>query len=429
MPLSSLPQAKLWALVDCNTFYCSCERLFRPDLAGRPVAVLSNNDGCLVALTPEAKALGFKGGDVYFQRRAELEEKKVAVFSSNYALYGDISRRVMTCLETIVPEICQYSIDEAFIPLDSSLAERALEIGWQCHDQVRTWVGMPVRVGLGPTRTLAKLANHWAKKRSRVFSLQPGTAELEEILAETPCEDVWGIGSRLSQKLAGINIRSAGELRSLHPAEAKKLLTVRGLKTVLELNGIQAIDDDLCPAPPKSLVSSRSFGAKITDKDSLMEALAGHCETVGAKLRSHGLLTPSLSIFIGTGYYIDKPFQTGASAELPLTSCTPHLTAAARQALDICFRPGFKYAKAGVMVCDLSSARDRETDLFSSLEEMPASSSALMSAVDLINSRCGRGTIGFASRGPARAFWRMRRDKLSPLSTTKVSQLPLVKAG
>ena len=195
MPITSLllqstsSKPELWGLVDCNSFYCSCERLFRPDLSGKPVVVLSNNDGCLIALTPEAKALGFKMGDIYFQVQHRLEKLGVAVFSSNYTLYGDISNRVMRTMESLVP-IEQYSIDESFVPFFRATAAQAIDVGWAVHDRIFQWVGMPVRVGIGPTRTLAKLANLWTKKRSRVLKLDLGSPELEEILEATSTGDI-----------------------------------------------------------------------------------------------------------------------------------------------------------------------------------------------------------------------------------------------
>jgi DNA polymerase V len=423
----SAPTAKLWALIDCNSFYCSCERIFRPDLAGQPVAVLSNNDGCLVAMTPETKALGFKMGDPYFKEAENLKRLGVAVFSSNYALYGDISRRVMSCLRTVVPDIHQYSIDEAFIPLNTALAAQAEEVGWELSRKTLAWVGVPTRVGLGPTRTMAKLANHWAKKKGRVFRLQASTDEYSEILTQTPLGDVWGIGRRLTQKLERLGLKTAWDLSRLRLSEAKRLLTVKGLKTVLELNGVQAIEDDLCPVAPKSLVSSRSFGTKVIEPGPLMESLISHCETVGARLREEGLLTPVLSIFIGTVHFIENPFSSGAEVRLSSpTNYTPTLIKAARQALDNCYRQGFQYARAGVMVFDLRSEKGQTPSLW---DEAPsASQGKLMAALDQINQRYGRNTIRFAGQGDLDAPWRMRRRRMSPVSTTDWSGLPIVKA-
>jgi DNA polymerase V len=376
-------------------------------------------------MSPETKALGFTMGLPYYQQKDNLAQAGVAVFSSNYSLYGDISRRVMSSLESLVPEICQYSIDEAFIPLSESLAQDCEKIGWQFYNRVRSWVGMPVRVGLGPTRTIAKLANHWAKKKGRVYRLSPGTPEFEEILVQTAVKDVWGIGSRLSQKLQKMGIMTAADLRSMDLAAAKKLLTAKGVKTVQELNGQEAIYDDLYAEPFKSLVSSRSFGTKVVSFEPLMESLAFHCETVGTKLRLAELLTPYLSVFIGTGHYIDNPFQTGATVRLPApTSYTPHLIQAARNALEHCYRTGFEYARAGVMAFELC-ADAPEDSLWPA--EPDLSKANLMGVMDQINNLYGRGTIKFSAQGSPAAKWRMRRNKLSGISTTDWSELPLVK--
>jgi DNA polymerase V len=273
---------------------------------------------------------------------------------------------------------------------------------------------------------LAKLANRWAKKMGRVFRVEGGEAG-REILAATPAADVWGIGRGLDRKLAALGVRTAWDLSRLDLAAAKKNLTVKGLKTVLELNGTQAIDDDLWPAPPKSLVSSRSFGAKISDPETLMEALASHCAAVGARLRAEKLLTPALSAFIGTAHYIDRPFQTGAAASLPApTNHTPELIGAARRALFSCFRPGIQYARAGVMAFDLTPATPQTPSLFPPPPYVK-DQEKLMAAVDRINREYGRGAIGFsATKG--QAPWRTRRDRLSQGSTTSWAALPVAKA-
>ena len=269
----------LWALVDCESFYASCERLFRPDLAGKPVVVLSNNDGCLVSVTQEAKALGFRGGEPYFKIADDLKKADAAVFSSNYTLYADLSRRVMTTMVSITPKVEQYSIDEAFIPLAPALAAQAEDVGWRLHDRVRLWTGIPVRVGIGPTRTLAKLANHWAKRKSRVLKLDKGSAELEELLHQTPVNDVWGIGRRLATKLSEKGITTALHLRDMTPKAAQKVLNILGQRTVLELQGEQCLED--IPTTRKTLFNSRSFGTPVTTKEDLREALAFHCGVAG----------------------------------------------------------------------------------------------------------------------------------------------------
>jgi DNA polymerase V len=416
--------------VDCNTFYCSCERLFRPDLAGKPVAVLSNNDGCVVAITPEAKALGFKGGEVFFKREEEYRKAGVAVFSSNYALYGDVSRRVMLAMESVVPEICQYSIDESFIPLSGSLAGRALEVGRDLHDRVSAWVGVPVRVGIGATRTLAKLSNHWAKRISRVLHLELGSDRLEECLAATEPEDVWGIGRRNGAKLRKLGVDNALKLRDMNTASARRLLTVAGQRTAMELSGVQCVTQDLEPQPRQTLVSSRSFGARVEALSDLREAVAWHVATAAARLRREGLVASGISVHLDTGHHSDAPFHTGASTALKSpSSSTPALAAAASAALEACYRPGPRYAKCGVMLFDIAPRCEAEAATGRLFREAPdGRSDELMRAVDAINAKHGKGSIRMLSEGRADHFWDMRRNRLSPVSTTDWDGLPCVKA-
>ncbi|MDR2461575.1 MAG: Y-family DNA polymerase [Deltaproteobacteria bacterium] len=420
---------KLWALVDCNCFYCSCERIFRPDLESKPLVVLSNNDGCVVAITPEAKALGFKNGDVYFKKEKKLRAANVAIFSSNYALYGDISRRVMLTMESLVPKICQYSIDESFIPFDHSLAARAEELGWDLAKRVKGWVGVPVRVGIGATRTLAKLSNHWAKKISRVLHLELGSTELEEILEKTPPEDVWGIGRRGAAKLYKLGVDSARKLRDMDLTSAKKLLSITGQRTVLELRGHQCITDDLMPAFRKTMISSRSFGAKIEHCADLMEALAAHAAIAGERLRKEAMVATGLHVFIETSRYDESPFNTGASVDLQSpTNSTVDITKAARQALMACFRKGHAYAKAGILLYELMSEEEAAAKAGLLFPQTNEQSVNLMGAFDEINSKYGAGTIRLSAQGKDTPFWGMRRRKLSDLSTTDWDKLPVVKA-
>jgi DNA polymerase V len=416
--------------VDCNTFYCSCERLFRPDLAGKPVAVLSNNDGCVVAITPEAKALGFKGGDVFFKREEEYLKAGVAVFSSNYALYGDVSRRVMLAMESVTPEICQYSIDESFIPLRGSLAARAEEIGRTLHDRVADWVGVPVRAGIGATRTLAKLSNHWAKKISRVLHLELGSARLEECLEATAPEDVWGVGRRGGAKLRARGVDNARRLRDMDPADARTLLTVAGQRTVMELRGTQCVTQDLEPQPRRTMISSRSFGAKVETLADLREAVAWHASAAAARLRREGLLAGGISVFLDTGYHSGDPFNTGASAALARpTSSTTELAAAAAEALKACFRSGPRYAKCGVILYEMVSREEADAARGGLFREEPdPRSEGLMRALDAINAKHGKGSIRLLSEGTADPTWAMRRRRLSPVSTTDWGGLPCVKA-
>jgi DNA polymerase V len=393
--------------------------------------VLSNNDGCIVALSPEAKALGFRGGDPYFKKELDLKAHKVAVFSSNYTLYGDISRRVMWAMETVVPKIHQYSIDEAFIPFSDKYSPE--QVGWELHDRVTKWVGVPVRVGIGPTRTLAKLANHWAKKISRVLYLELGSPKLNEILENTALEDIWGIGRRKAAKLQKQGITNASQLRDMEPIEARRLLTVTGERTVMELKGIQTITDDLAPTPRKTLISSRSFGAKVQNFDNLMAALAAHAHIAGERLRSEGLLASGLSIFIDTSRFSQKPFNTGATVHFPVpTSSTIDFVKGARMALESAFTPNYDYNRCGIMLHELITCEEASYmlgELFKPQAEAEINKSlGLMEAMDKINQKHGKNTIHVLALGPPRPYWAMRREKLSPFTTTSWGKLPVVTA-
>lgn len=418
-----------WGLVDGNSFYCSCERLFRPDLDGKPVVVLSNNDGCLIALTPEAKALGFKMGDIYFQVKHRLQTLGVTAFSSNYTLYGDISDRVMRTLETLVP-IEQYSIDECFVPFYPATAMQAMDVGWTIHGRVRQWVGVPVRVGIGPTRTLAKLANLWAKKRTRVFKLDLGSPELEEILESTPTGDVWGIGRKQSAKLEGVGIRNARQLRDMDPARALKLMTVVGQRTVLELRGFQCIMEAQAPVPRKTLINSRSFGRRVTMKEDLAQAMVMHCTIAGERLRRERMEAGGVSVHMQTSMHTEEPyFSTSASVGMPIpTNSTPILIKAAMEALDKCYQPGHGYMKGGILLFDLQEQGSRQLTLMEAIATPKQQrDEKLMQTLDTINDRFGRNTLRYLSQGPAKAPWHMTRNLLSGAFTTRWEQLAKVR--
>ena len=416
----------LWALADCNSFYCSCERIFRPDLRAKPVVVLSNNDGCLIALTPEAKNHGFKMGDVYYLLKNQLDRLGVVAFSSNYTLYGDISRRVMQTINTLVP-VDQYSIDETFIPFDRAMEAQADEVGWAVHDRVAQWVGMPIRVGIGATRTLAKLANHWAKRKTRVYRLDLGSRELEDVLEQTPTADIWGIGRRQSAKLERIGIRNARQLRDMDLGRALKLLTVVGERTVRELRGYQCIMDDDLPVPRKTLVSSRSFGRRVRKKEDLAEALAMHAAIAGERLRKEGIVASSISIWAETSRFMETPYQSiGTHGHFTVpTNCTTEIIQAAHACLEKCYDPGNDgWMKGGLMLHDLEEAATRQVSLLEAcMPEPDARRRALMKALDSVNDRFGRDTVRPAAQGAPGAFWHMRREKMSPYYTTRWNDL------
>jgi DNA polymerase V len=421
----------LWALVDCNNFYASCERLFRPDLQGKPVVVLSNNDGCIVARSNEAKALGINMGEPEFKARDLLKRHNVAVFSSNYALYGDISNRVMLTLESLVPVVEQYSIDEAFVPLPGPLADNADELALVMRELVRKWTGITVSVGVGTTRTLAKLAGEIAKKGTGVYRLDSESKETEKNLSEIPILDVWGIGRRSAEKLQLRSIRTAKALRDADEGMIRKLLSVSGLYTVLELRGIPCIDQSQTPVPRRTMVSSRSFGIRVTEKQYLAEALAMHAALAGERLRREKLEAGGMAVHIRTARYGQGPFydKTAEIAFSSPTANTRQLVKAAGEGLDVVYRQGFQYAKAGIMLFDLADRDKQQGSLLDIVmpDEQKKKDKKLMSALDAVNKRFGRGTVRLAAEGVEDAPWRMKHTKRSLKYTSAWDELPTVR--
>lgn len=421
------PDPVLWALLDCNSFYCSCERLFNASLHNRPVVVLSNNDGCAIALSVEAKALGFQMGDVYFKIKDQLKRHNVAVFSSNYTLYGSVSNRIMATMRELV-DIEQYSIDECFIPFPPALAVQAEDVGWTLHDRVQRDLGMPVRVGIGASRTLAKLSNAWAKKLGRVLHLELGSERLEQVLNETPVTDVWGIGRRQGRKLENIGIRTARQLRDMDDDLALKLLTVVGQRTVYELRGMQCIMRDDAPVPRKTLVNSRSFGRKVTNKSELAEAMAMHCSVAGQRLRQEGLEASKLRVHLETSRYSGAPYQClSAIVNFPIpTNLTDELIRAANDALEKCYRP-LGFLKGGITLFEIEEEGARQLTLMEACAAEPQKRRrTLMKALDTINDKFGSDTVQFAAQGPKNASWRMQRNLMSKHFTTDWEQLLIV---
>lgn len=441
----SRTSAPLWALVDCNNFYASCERLFRPDLAGKPVVVLSNNDGCIVARSPEAKALGIPMGAPEYQWRAFLQQHGVAVFSSNYALYGDMSARIMRILEQHCPQVEQYSIDEAFVRLDGALAAQAAEVVRQLRERVVRWTGISVSVGVARTRTLAKLANHLGKKRAdglaflgsaADFALEAEDAPLlfrtDDVLAQLPVAEVWGIGRRQARTLWAAGITTAAALRDADDQWLRRSLTVTGWRTALELRGLPCIAVENAPLPRHTLVSSRSFARPVTELAALREAVACFTGRAAERLRRAGLVAGGIAVHIRTSRHAGEGAPChAADISLPLpdaTSDTLPLLRAARAGLEQLFRPGLAYAKAGVMLYALEAADRRQGSLLSTAS--PAEDrrrQALMRALDAINGKFGRESIFFGAQGLGEADWHMRQAHRSPRLTTRWNELPQVR--
>lgn len=415
----------VFGLVDCNSFYCSCERVFDPSLNNKPIIVLSNNDGCAVSRTDEAKALGIEMGAVYFKIKDLIRKHDVKVFSSNYTLYGDMSQRVMQILSTFVPEMEVYSIDEAFLSFAGMNTINLNEYAKLIKDTVFQQTGIPTCVGLGPTKVLAKVANHLAKKNKiktkGVFNLCD-TDFKEKILRDVPVQDVWGIGRQSAKKLKALNIQTAYDLMRSDPEYVRQFLTVVGSRIVEELRGVSCLDLELEVDDRKQIISSRSFGRQIKEISALRESIANHITNAAEKLRQQNLQCGHLTVFIQTNPFKNGP-QYSNSAGVKLlnaTSVTPKMIGEAMRLLDQVYREGFEYKKAGVILNDLSKNTFIQQDLFGSADRM--SELKYMQVIDEINRHHGKGTVKFAACGIDQ-FWKMLSEMKSPCYTTRWSEI------
>jgi DNA polymerase V len=420
---------KVFALVDCNNFYAACERLFRPELSDKPIVVLSNNDGCVIARSNEVKKLGISMGAPYFKNEALLRKHNVTVFSSNYALYGDLSHRVMDVLQQLEPEVEMYSIDEAFLSLPYHNGREMCKYAAWIKEKVRQCVGIPVSIGIGPTKTLAKIATHIAKKNSQqngVFSLV-NHANSDALLESVVVADVWGIGRQYADILARRGILHALDLKNADDVWVRKHLTVNGLRTVMELRGISCLPLGSVPPAKKSIVSSRSFRRPVCEFSDLKEAVASYVSTAAAKLRAQGALAGAIHVFLSTNRFAAKGPQRSVSTMIKLpqpSSYTPTLLKYASQGLARIYKSGYRYNKAGIMLVELSGHLLKQANLFCPAEK---ESDSLMEAVDTINTRWGRNMVRFAAEGVAKS-WRMKQAHKSPAYTTCWKNLPVVRA-
>lgn len=415
----------MFALVDCNNFYASCERLFRPDLRGLPIVVLSNNDGCVIARSNEAKALGIGMGEPYFKIRHLVEEHGLEVFSSNYALYGDISNRVMTTLRELAPEVEIYSIDEAFLNL-TGMPEPLSAVGRRIKGEVWRLVGIPVGVGIAPTKTLAKLANWCAKKHTRGgVAFLATEAQREKVLRFAPVDEVWGIGRRLTKSLADMGVHTAWDLAQCSPDEIRKHYSVTVAKVVRELRGERCIDLEESPEPKKTIACSRSFSERVTDLESLKEAVATYTSRAAEKLRAQGDGCQVITVYIRTGVFNEREPHYSRHATLRLSHPTQDsrtLVKAAVAGLERIYADGYRYLKAGIELTDLAPLHREQMDLFTGDTER---SKAIMSVMDKINRRMGRSQVRLAAV-PADPAWRMRQSQKSPNYVTSWCDLRLV---
>lgn len=432
----------MFALVDGNNFYVSCERVFRPSLQRRPVVVLSNNDGCAISRSDEAKALGVKMAQPHFEFRHLEEQAGLVSLSANFSLYGDMSDRMMTLAAGLGAEQEIYSIDESFIDLSGipgDLRGRARAV----RERILQWIGIPCCVGIGPTKTLAKLANHIAKVAERKPGSYPGVqaqicdlstlgpSEMEALLASTDVGEIWGVGRRIGEQLREGGVTTALDLTRLDPATTRRRWSVVLERTVRELQGLPCIDLDDAPAPKKEIACTRSFGHPVRELPPLIEAVSEFAARAAEKLRRQGGLAGLVLVFVHT-----SPFRPGPrfakSLTVPLrrpTSDTAAITQAAVLGLNCLFEPGFDLAKAGVMLLELSdgSVLQGELDLE---DEAGRERSKLMQALDVVNDRYGKGTLRVASTGNGgdKREWTMRQGRRTPHYTTDLRQVPVARA-
>ena len=416
----------VFALVDCNNFYVSCERLFRPDLRGAPVVVLSNNDGCVISRSNEAKALGIAMGEPYFKLRDLIEAHGVQVFSSNYALYGNVSSRVVSVLREMAPRMEVYSIDESF--LDLTGFHRPLSAyGRMIKAEAYRLTGIPVGVGISTTKTLAKLANWAAKRRSQSGVVVATRADQQRaLLRDAPLGEVWGVGRKLQKHLGDMGLATAWDLAQQDPATMRKRFSVVMEKTIRELRGEACYALEEGPEPKQMIACSRSFSERVTELEPLREAVATYASRAGEKLRSQGDLCQLLQVYIRTGVFNPNEKQYARTASVPLpfpSNDTRDLVAAALAGLESIYLPGYRYLKAGVVLMNLVSPGHVQGDLFAPSPR--PRSQELMGVLDRVNGQMGRGTLRLA-RVPQAAGWAMRQSMKSPGYVSCWTELPKV---
>lgn len=433
----------MFALVDGNNFYVSCERVFRPSLEGIPVVVLSNNDGCAIARSNEAKALGIKMAQPWHEIRHLEESAGLVALSANFALYGDMSDRMMSLAAGLGPTQEIYSIDESFIGLDGvpgDLKARALAI----RSRILRWVGIPCCVGIAPTKTLAKFANQVAKSAERKPGSFPAEhaqacdlskmqrAQVEELLAAADVGEIWGIGPRISRQLREGSIATALDLSRLDPATAKARFSVVVERTVRELRGTPCIGLEDAPGPKQQIACTRSFGSPVMDFGQLAEAVSEFASRAAEKLRSQSSHACEVLVFIRTSPFRKDP-QYSRSIIVPLRrpcSDTSAIVDAALMGLRAIYQPGFKLAKAGVMLMDLQPEGRQQLELDLGESEEGRSRAKLMQALDAVNDRWGKGSlkVGSAKVGGAPRDWSMKQQRRTPAYTTEWEEMPIARA-
>lgn len=417
----------MFAIVDCNNFYASCERVFNPLLEQRPVVVLSNNDGCIIARSSEAKALGIKMGTPLFEARKLVKQHDIAIFSSNYPLYGDMSNRVMETLRQLVPDVEVYSIDEAFLHLNgtTTMYQNLDVLGQQVRKTVRQWTGIPVSVGIAPTKTLAKIGNRLAKKskNARGVSVLSTVHAIQGALESTAVEDIWGVGRRYASFLYQSGIENAWQLRQAKENWVKQHMSVVGQRLHMELRGVSCLPLEMLAPPKKMIGSSRSFAKPLKTLESLKEAVATYVSRVGEKLRKQHSCAQYVTVFVRTNRFSRDTVQysNARTLQMPVpTDHTPEIIRYAFRALEIIFREGYDYKKAGIMVGGIVPAYDCQQHLFDKVDRPKAIK--VMKAMDEINNKMGRFKVRSASMG-YQAQGETQQKELSPNYTSNWGEI------
>ena len=412
------------ALIDCNSFYVSCERLFNPKIKNTPVVVLSNNDGCVISRSTEAKKLGIKMGEPYFKVKELVRKNNVQIFSSNYSLYGDLSRRVMKVLKGFSDKIEIYSIDEAFIDLSHIKDENIEDYGKRIRERVLKWTGIPTSVGISCTKTLSKVANHVAKKnKTGVIFLKDN---IDDVLKNFDISDIWGVGRQLSKLYIKNGINNAYKLKNISNSWVKKSTNVLGAKTVMELRGIPCINLETEETKRKSCCVSRSFGRKVESLNKLKESITTHCLNAAEKIRNDNQTTRSITVFIRTSPFDKnrKYYSNSLTIDLPVaTNNSLELVKVAIEGLKKIYKYGYFYQKAGVILSKLSEAGEKNLNLLTPILENK--SQTLMKAIDVTNAKYGRNVISVAQAGINNS-WKMRREHSSKIDTASFDSLPKI---
>ena len=428
--MSYTQYTKKIALVDCNSFYVSCERLFKPSLIKKPVVVLSSNDGCIISRSTEAKSLGIKMGEPYFKAKQIIDKNNVYVFSSNHSLYGDISRRVMKTLKNFAPEMEVYSIDEAFLNLSTINDKDLFEYGNKIRKTILKWTGIPTSIGIATTKTLSKAANYIAKKeKSGVIDLV-NSKQIDELLSEIKINDVWGVGRQLTNFYIKNGINTAYDLKKMHNGWIKKNTNVLGSRTAMELKGIPCISLEAYQEKRKNCCVSRSFGRKVTKLEELSEAITTHCLNAAEKIRLDKQTVKKITVFIRTSPFQIKNdyYANSKGIDLPIrTNDSIILIKQALFALESIYKKGYRYQKTGIIFSDLKDADIYNKNLFSTINN-DEKRIKLMQAIDYTNNKYGRHALSIAQAG-LKKKWNIKRQHASKIDTACFDFLPVIKVS